>query len=114
MDKLKNYLTARWVTVSGGGGRKADLIRKVLVADLIQLPTLSSMESKEKEITNRRFVKLKVDGITIPKDIKQGCCWMKDFVYFPDLTMDCLRDYAKKSISEKGLKEGCESSTCQP
>ena len=31
---------------------------------------------------------------------------MKDFVYFPDLTMDCFRDYAKKSISENGLKEG--------
>ena len=31
---------------------------------------------------------------------------MKDFVYFPDLTMECIREYAKKSISEKGLKEG--------
>ena len=34
VDKLKNYLTTRGVTVSGGGGRKADLIRKVLAADL--------------------------------------------------------------------------------
>ena len=32
VDKLKNYLTTRGVTVSGGGGRKADLIRKVLAA----------------------------------------------------------------------------------
>ena len=106
VDKLKNYLTTRGVTVSGGGGRKADLIRKVLAADLLQLPILPSMEAKEKEITDRRLVKLKVDGITIPfpEDIEQG--WMKDFVYFPDLTMDCIRDYAKKSISEKGLKEG--------
>ena len=30
-------------------------------------------------------------------------------VYFPDVTMDCLRDYAKKRISEKGLKEGALS-----
>ena len=106
MDKLKNYLTTRGVTASGGGGRKADLIRNVFTADLLQLPTLSSMEAKDKEITDRRLVKLKVDGITIlfPEDIEQG--WMKDFVYFPDLTMDCLRDYAKKSISEKGLNEG--------
>ena len=93
VDKLKNYLTTRGVTVSGGGGRKADLIRKVLAADLLQLPILPSMEAKEKEITDRRLVKLKVDGITIPfpEDIEQG--WMKDFVYFPDLTMDCIRYY---------------------
>ena len=60
----------------------------------------------KKKKTDRRLVKLKVDGITIPfpEDIERG--WMKDFVYFPDLTMDCIRDYAKKSISEKGLKEG--------
>ena len=32
VDQLKNYLTTRGVTVSGGG-RKADLIRKVLAAD---------------------------------------------------------------------------------
>ena len=31
VDKLKNYLTTRGVTVSGGGGRKADLIRKFLL-----------------------------------------------------------------------------------
>ena len=99
--------------MSGGGGRKADLIRKVPAADFLQhglleyssspwlqLPILPSMEAKEKEITDSRLVKLKVDGITIPfpEDIEQG--WMKDFVYFPDLTMDCIRDYAKKSISE--------------
>ena len=50
----------------GGGGRKADLIRKVLAADLLQLPILPSMEAKEKEITDHRLVKLKVNGITIP------------------------------------------------
>ena len=66
VDKLKNYLTTRGVTVSGGGGRKADLIRKVLAADLLQLPILPSMEAKEKEITDHRLVKLKVDCITIP------------------------------------------------
>ena len=66
VDKLKNYLTTRGVTVSGGGGRKADLIQKVLAADLLQLPLLPSMEAKEKEITDRRLVKLWVDGITIP------------------------------------------------
>ena len=58
------------------------------------------MEAKEKEITDRRLIWY---HNSIPEDIEQG--WMKDFVYFPDLTMDCIRDYAKKSISEKGLKE---------
>ena len=101
VDKLKNYLTTRGVTVSGGGGRKADLIRKVLAADLLQLPILPSMEAKEKEITDRRLVKLKVDGITIPfpEDIEQG--WMKDFVYFPDLTMDCIRDFLDSCFMER-------------
>ena len=106
VEKLMNYFTTRGVTVSSGGGRKADLIRNVLAADLLQLPTLPSMETKDKEITDRSLVKLKVDGIAIPfpEDIEQG--WMTDFVYFPDLTMDCVRDYAKKSITEEGLNEG--------
>ena len=33
MEALNNYLTERGVTSSGGGSRKADLIRKVLAAD---------------------------------------------------------------------------------
>ena len=41
--------------MSGGGGGKADLIRKVLAADLLQLPTLPSMEAKDKEINDRRL-----------------------------------------------------------
>ena len=31
---------------------------------------------------------------------------MKDLVFLPDLTLDCLKSYAKKSVSEKGFKEG--------
>ena len=31
---------------------------------------------------------------------------MKDYIYFPDLTMDCLTDYAKKNIPEKDCKDG--------
>ena len=56
MDTLKNYLTERGVTLSGGGSRKADLIRKVLAADLLQLPTLPSQEEKSKEIARRRLL----------------------------------------------------------
>ena len=53
------------------------------------------MEARDKEIT----VKLKVDGITIPfpEDIEED--WMKDFVYFPDQTMDCLRECQEKYFS---------------
>ena len=49
VDKLKNYLTTRGVTVSGGGGRKADLIRKVLAADLLQLPFYHRWRPKKKK-----------------------------------------------------------------
>ena len=38
MDMLKNYLNERGISLSGGGSKKADLIRKVLAADLLQLP----------------------------------------------------------------------------
>ena len=34
MDMLKNYLNERGISLSGGGSKKADLIRKVLAADL--------------------------------------------------------------------------------
>ena len=106
MDMLKNYLNERGISLSGGGSKKADLIRKVLAADLLQLPTVPSQEGKRKEIEDRRLLKLKVGFISIPfpEVIQQG--WMKVYVYFPDLTMDCLNEYAKKSISEKGCKEG--------
>ena len=33
--------------------------------------------------------------------------WVKDYIYFPNLTMDCLEDYAReKSIAVKGCKKG--------
>ena len=60
MNTLKNYLTERGVTLSGGGSRKADLIRKVLAADLLQLPTLPSQE----EIARRRLLKGEQHKIT--------------------------------------------------
>ena len=31
---------------------------------------------------------------------------MSDFTYIPHITMDCLKRYAKKSISEKSFREG--------
>ena len=34
MDMLKNYLNERGISLSGGGSKKVDLIRKVLAADL--------------------------------------------------------------------------------
>ena len=60
--------------MSGGGSRKADLIRKVLAADLLQLPTLPSLEAKIKEISDRPRAKLMVDGaiIPFPEDIAEG------------------------------------------
>ena len=69
MDILKNYLTER------GGSIKADLIRKVLAADLLQLHTLPSQEEKNKEIARRRVLKLKGVCMSIPfsEVIMQGC-----------------------------------------
>ena len=32
--------------------------------------------------------------------------WIKDYLYYPDLTKECLTNFAKKGISEKGCKEG--------
>ena len=69
--------------MSGGRSRKAVLIRKVLAADF--------------PLARRRLLKLKVGRISIhfPEVIMQG--WMKDYIiYFADLTMDCLTDFAKK------------------
>ena len=42
IDTLKNYLTEREVTLRGGGSIEADLIRKTLFSDFLQLPTLPS------------------------------------------------------------------------
>ena len=49
MDTLKNYLTERVVTSSVGESRNTDLIRNILVADLLQLPTLPSQEETIRE-----------------------------------------------------------------
>lgn len=66
VELLRKYLTERGVTLSVGGSRKADLIRKVLAADLLELPTLPSLEEKNKEISDRRRSKLTVGCIRIP------------------------------------------------
>ena len=44
------------------------------------------------------------DGIKIRFPEESG--WMSDFVYLPHVTMDCLESFPKKSISEKGYREG--------
>ena len=54
----------------------------------------------------RRSKKLTVDGIKIPFPEELGPGWMSEFTYIPHITMDCLKKYAKKSISEKSFREG--------
>ena len=105
MNTLTNYLTERGVTLSGGGSRKADLIRKGLASDLLPLRTLPSQEGKSKEIARRRLLKLKVGCISIPfpEVIMQG--WMNDYIYYPNLTMDCLTHYAKKVYLKKVVRK---------
>ena len=88
VDLLKNYLVERGVTVSGGGSRKADLIKKVIAAELLELAILPSIEKKSEEIADRRVAKLKVDGITIPFPevlvqgwLDEGICLFPRFNY---------------------------------
>ena len=47
------------------------------------------------------------DGyVQIPFPEELACGWFKDFCYYPNLTLDCLKDYAKKCVVEKAFKEG--------
>ena len=48
VDSLRNYLTSRGVKVAGED-RKADLIRKVLAASLLNLPEAPSADEKFEE-----------------------------------------------------------------
>ena len=70
------------------------------------LPVLPSLDKKQKQIQQRGLTKLKAGGISIPFPELLVNGWMKDLVYLLDLTKDCLREYAEKSISMKGSKEG--------
>lgn len=74
VDSLRNYLRIRGVAVSGEGNRKADLVRKVLAASILDLPPTPSTEEKCKEISRRRTCKLTVGCIKIPfpEDLKLG------------------------------------------
>lgn len=106
IEALRKYLSVRGVPLSGGGGRKADLIQKILAAQLLQLPVLPSLEEKSKEIQDRRHAKLSVSCIKIPYPEELMLGWMREYVYFPDITTACIKEYATKSISEKGYREG--------
>ena len=105
IDSLKKCLMDRGVPLSGGS-RKADLIRKCILADELQLPILPFVIVRSTEITDRRFQKLKIGYVKIPFPEEIVAGWMKDLVYLHDLTLDCLKSYAKKSVAEKGFKEG--------
>ena len=98
IDSFKEYLMDRGVPLSGGS-RKADLIRKcIFLTDELQLPILPSVIVRSTEITDRRFQKLKIGYVKIPFPEEIVAGWMKDLVYLPDLTRDCLKSYAKKAI----------------
>ena len=74
------------------------------MTDELPLPILPSVIVRWTEITDRRFQKLKIGYIKIPFPEEIVAGWMKDLVYLPDLTLDCLKSYAKKSVAEKGFK----------
>ena len=77
-----------------------------MLTDQLQLPVLSTVPEKVEEIQTRREQKLK-DGyvqILFPEELTSG--WFSDLCYYSDLTLDCLKDYAKRSIAEKAFKEG--------
>lgn len=105
VEDLRKYLVARGVPLRGGV-RKADLIKKVLAAELLGLSVSSSLEDKQEEVNRRRASKLTIGCIKIPFPESIASGWMKEFVYFPDLTTKYIQDYAEKSISVKGMKEG--------
>ena len=105
VESLKIFLLNRGVPLTGGI-RKADLVTKCILTDQLQLPVLSTVPEKVEEIQTRREQKLK-DGyvqIPFPEELTSG--WFSDLCYYPDLTLDCLKDYAKRSVAEKAFKEG--------
>ena len=88
VDSLQKYLMDRGVLLSGGS-RKADLIRKCVLTDEPQLPILPSAVEIPTEIAERsQKLKLGCIKIPFPEEICTGL--MKQFVYIPDLTIDCL------------------------
>ena len=111
-EALTKFLVQRGVPLSGGI-RKDDLIRKcVFVQDLL-LPVLMSPEKKTQEIKSRRLQKLKTDHIQIPFPDELVTAWVAGSSCFPDVTIDCLQNYAVKSISRKGFKEGLNLQNAQ-
>ena len=64
------------------------------------------LKGRSTEITDKRFQKLKIGYVKIPFPEEIVAGWMKDLVYLPDFTLDCLKSYSKKSVAEKGVKEG--------
>jgi hypothetical protein len=104
VDSLRNYLTIRGVKVAGEHG-KANLIRKVLAASLLNLPEAPSADEKCEEISQRRTRKLIVGCIKLPfPEELESSSWMKEVL--PQINISNLKDYAQKSQSQKGFIEG--------
>ena len=102
VESLKMFLLNRGVPLTGVI-RKADLVTKCMLTDQLQLPVLSIVPEKVEEIQTRREKKLKDVYVQIlfPEELTSG--WFSDLCYYPDLTLDCLKDYVKRSVAEKDI-----------
>ena len=94
------------VPLSAGSCRKAQLIQKVVYAEILELPVLPSKMERVTEISKSRVAKLTVDGVKIPFPEQLSSQWFSGSQYFPSLTVDVISQYAEKTCSMKGFREG--------
>ena len=113
VESLKMFLLNRGVPLTGGI-RKADLVTKCMLADQLQLPVLSTVPEKVEEIQTRSEQKFKDGYVQIPFPEELTFGWFSDLCYYSDLTLDCLKDYVKRSVAEKAFKEGLNLNKWQP
>ena len=92
--------------LSAGSCRKAQLIQKVIYAVILEIPVLPSNRERITEISESRADKLTVDGVRIPFPEQLSSQWFSGSQYFPSLTVDVISEYAEKTYSMKGFREG--------
>ena len=96
VEDLRKFLSDRGVPLSAGSCRKAQLIQKVVYAEILELPVLPSKMERVTEISKSRVAKLTVDGVKIPFPEQLSSQWFSGSQYFPSLTVDVISQYAEK------------------
>ena len=94
VEDLRKFLTERGVPLNAGCCRKVQLIEKVVFAQKLKLPVLSSNKQRITEIVEESNNKLMIDGVKLPHPSTIKVNWLERSQFLPSIMITNITDYA--------------------